>query len=195
MSKTIVKHGGGAIAKSDYKNALAVIRQADNHGASLSPAVPEIFDLYCFCAVHDKPYTLRFVRQASGLLRFKESMRNTAGGKNTGTNGKGYTLRLDYFENLRGVATPCAWCGNGSFHHCSDDCGALVCGGRMEGNIFHCRKSCGAVWVGEPMREVEGSAASETRRTVSPSRNAMPGLNEKPRLLLPAGCANGKRQG
>lgn len=143
MSKAIVKHGEGrASVAGNVAEVMALLE-----GRTLSPAVPEIFDLFCVCAVHDKPYTLRFERQASGLLRFKESIKGNTGGGHGGSadvGGKGSTLRLDYFENLAHAVTPCAWCGNGCFGHCSQNCGALVCCGRMRGNTFHCRKSCGA---------------------------------------------------
>jgi len=147
------------IVKPDYSfeigAALAVIRQGE--AITRSPA-PATFDLYCSCAVHDKPYTLRFTRQPSGLLRFAASIKGqpTTLPDNARGGGVGWTLRLDYFE---ATAAPCAWCGDRSFHHCASYCGALVCGGRMNGNTFHCRKSCGASWIGVPLREVKGRAS------------------------------------
>jgi hypothetical protein len=178
------------LQKADYAGqidaALALIRQG--HGVTRSPA-PKTFDLYCFCAVHDKPYTLRFVRQPSGLLRFKESIKgkpaSSPGDARAG--GVGWTFRLKYFEN---PAAPCAWCGNESFHHCASYCGALVCGGRMKGNTFHCRKSCGASWVGVPLREVRGSIAQEA----APRRASLPPAPAKPVLLLPAAPPSSARR-
>lgn len=179
------------IVKPDYASeigaALAVIRQGE---AVLRPPAPEIFDLYCSCAVYDKLYTLRFTRQASGLLGFTASIKdhpstlpdNARGG------GIGWTLRLDYFET---TAAPCAWCGDRSFHHCGN-CGALVCGGRMNGNTFHCRKSCGASWIGVPLREVKGSMKREASLPRRASPSAAPeraALSPKPMLLLGAGRA------
>jgi hypothetical protein len=186
MSKAIVKHGGGlAGVAGNVAEVMALLQ-----GRGLSPTVPEMFDLYCFCAVYDKPYTLRFERQASGLLRFKESVigKPATSPGNARAGGKGWTLRMDYFEDWEGVTTPCAWCGNGSFGHCARNCGALVCCGRMKENTFHCRKSCGASWVGVPMREVEGSAGETRRSSAAPSRVALqkPSANGKPLLLLPA---------
>jgi hypothetical protein len=180
------------IAKPDYSfeigAALAVIRQGEP--ATSSP-VPEIFDLYCFCAVYDKPYTLRFTRQASGLLRFAASIKglpSTLPG-NCRAGGIGWTLNLDYFES---TAAPCAWCGDQIFNHCKSYCGALVCGGRMNGNTFHCRKSCGATWTGKPLREVKGSMRREpllaSHVQSSPLRKAA-ALPPKPMLLLGAGRA------
>lgn len=165
--------------------ALALIRRGQ--GLTRSPA-PEIFDLYCDCAIYDKPYTLRFVRQPSGLLRFKESIKGKPASfpDNARAGGVGYTLRMEYFEN---GATPCAWCGDGGFHHCANDCGALVCGGRMKGDTFHCRKSCGASWVGVPLREVRGNVTREPsplRASLSPAPRPAAG-QAKPMLLLPAG--------
>ena len=165
--------------------ALAVIRRG--HGVTRPPA-PERFELYCFCAVEDKPYTLCFVRQPSGLLRFVASIKGKPATfpDNCRAGGVGWTLRLEYFEH---AAAPCAWCGSGSFHHCASHCGALVCGGRMTGETFHCRESCGASWVGVPLREVKGTVTREPK----PRRDSLPPAHRpaagraKPMLLLPAG--------
>lgn len=185
MSKAIVKHGGGAAGYSkDVAEVMALLE-----GRGLSPA-PELFDLYCVCAVHDKTYTLRFDRQASGLLRFKESVKGQPSSlpdNSRAGNGGGWAVQqLKYFEP--GPA-PCAWCGDGDFHHCALYCGALVCGGRMRGDTFHCRKSCGASWVGVPLREVKGTVTQETsprRASLSPAPRpaASPA---KPVLMLSAG--------
>jgi len=168
------------LQKTDYTGqieaASEVIRQAQGNRAMRSPA-PETFVLHCFCAVHDKPYTLHFIRQPSGLLRFSASIKGQASNSrdNARAGGVGYTMRLGLFEKQ---ATPCAWCGNGSFHHCAYDCGALVCGGRMRGNTFHCRPNCGAEWVGVPLQAVKGSVQDKPR---------MPHVKEP--LRLSAGTA------
>jgi hypothetical protein len=181
MSKAIVKHGGGlAGVAGNVAEVMALLE-----GRGLSPTVPEIFDLSCVCAVHDKPYTLRFERQASGLLRFRESIKGRPSllPDNARAGGKGWTLRMQFFED---GATPCAWCGDRSFGHCSRDCGALVCCGRMRGNTFYCRPSCGASWVGVPMREVEGTAGQHAQMS-APARDCLPSSLPVPaRLLLPA---------
>ncbi len=186
MSKAIVKHGGGLAGYSkDVAEVMALLQ-----GRGLSPA-PEIFDLYCVCAVHDKPYTLRFERQASGLLRFRESVKGKPSSLPDNAragNGGGWAIQqLRYFE--RGP-TPCAWCGDGDFHHCALYCGALVCGGRMKGDTFHCRKSCGASWVGVPLQQVtmRRELSAPARAPLQPSRPAA----GPARLLLPAG-KGGKR--
>jgi hypothetical protein len=167
--------------------AMAVIRQGEE--AMRSPA-PESFDLYCECAVYDKPYTLRFTRQPSGLLRLMQSVKGkpSSSPDNARAGGVGWALRLDYFER---TAMPCAWCGDQSFHHCASYCGALVCGGRMKGNTFHCRKSCGASWIGVPLREVKGRMRREASLSrPSLSQAAKPSaLSSKPMLLLGAGHA------
>jgi hypothetical protein len=157
------------LEKTDYAGqidaAVAVIRQALGNRVTRTPA-PEIFDVHCFCAVHDKPYTLHFVLQPSGLLRFSGSVKGQASNSpdNAHASGAGYNMRLGFFETK---ATPCAWCGDGSFHHCATYCGALVCGGRMRGNTFHCRPSCGAEWVGVPLKEVKGTVQDKPRRPSS----------------------------
>src|SRR6185437_2587975 len=105
MSKWIVKHGGG-LQKPDYTEKIERAKAAIWQGRGLPPA-PEVFDLYCFCAVYDKPYTLRFERQASGLLRFKTSVKGRPSSlpDNARAGGKGWTLRLEYFENLAEAVT------------------------------------------------------------------------------------------
>lgn len=184
-----------ALARRDdgrrIASALAVIQRSQHERLSLCP---EIFDLTCVCAVHDRSYTLRFVRQASGLLRFKESLKGFARDfpDNARAEAVVYTLRLELFEK---GATPCAWCGNGSFHHCRTYCEALVCGGRIIGETFHCRESCGASWVGTPLHEVKGETRSQPltesslqRSLSSPRRSAI----TNPRLMLPAAKTGGQ---
>jgi len=182
------------LQKTDYtaeiEAAMGVIRQGQGRGRgiTLSPA-PEIFDLYCFCGVYDKPYTLRFERQASGLFRFTESVKGQAAAStgNIRPGSVGRAVRLDRFESS---AAPCAWCGNGSFHHCASYCGALVCGGRMQGNTFHCRKSCGASWVGVPLEEVTGTLQEPRMAPLRPApapANSRPETTVREPLRLAAG--------
>lgn len=183
--------------------AMATIRRSQQQTVRRPPA-PEIFDLNCFCAVYDKPYTLRFVRQPSGLLRFKESIRGKPAAPASdpavfaiyyeGGVKVGWKLSMKFFEN---TATPCAWCGNGTFHDCALDCLALVCGGRMKGNTFHCRRSCGASWVGIPLQEVNGHAIHESSRLTSPRAKRILSaprgeMASKPRLLLSAAKTGGQ---
>lgn len=169
--------------------AMAAIRQGRGNTVERTPA-PETFELHCSCGFYDKPYTLRFERQPSGLFRLKASVKGTASsppGKGQ-AGGAGWTMRIDALE--RGP-WPCAWCGNGSFHHCGD-CGALVCGGRIRGGTFHCRPSCGAEWVGVPLESVTGTPV---RREENPSgcmhpapvRETRPAAAGKATLLLPRG--------
>ena len=179
------------LQKSDHAGQIDTAMALIRHGKNVTrSAAPEMFDLFCICAVHDKPYTLRFVRQGSGLLRFSASIKGSRSSSpdNARAADIGWTLRLDLFEN---GSTPCAWCFDDSFNHCAGYCGALVCGGRMKGNTFHCRPSCGAVWAGVPLAEVKGTAQNEVRR---PSRPA--GLTVarpvKEMLLLPAGAPSAK---
>jgi hypothetical protein len=162
---------GNELQKTDYaaqiEALMARIRRGQGNRITRPPA-PEIFDLYCFCAVFDKPYTLRFVRQPSGRLRFSASVKEkpVTSPDNIRAGGIRWTMRLDFFET---AATPCAWCGDKSFHHCASYCGPLVCGGRMKGDTFHCRRSCGASWVGVPLEQVEGTVAEKLRLPSSPA--------------------------
>ncbi len=152
----------------------------------------ETYELHCYCAKFDQPYTLVFTRQTSGLFRHWKSVRGPARGVPGPARAGGGTIRLDRFES---GATPCAWCGDASFHHCANDCGQLVCGGRMVGNTFHCRESCRAVWVGVPLQEVHGAMQQQHRQSMAaPPRPVTPMAPRpavsacgKPVLLLTAG--------
>jgi hypothetical protein len=124
--------------------------------------------LNCVCAVHDRPYQLRFTRQATGKLRFIESV-TLPGDARAGSRRNGQaaasssalqSISLDDFENQ---PWPCGWCGNPTINHCSQNCGSLVCGGKMEGRRFTCRTSCAAVWEGVPMREIQATNEQQTR--------------------------------
>ncbi|MGD0798632.1 MAG: hypothetical protein ABR910_13005 [Acidobacteriaceae bacterium] len=155
---------------------------------------PEIFEISCYCALRDEPYTLRFTLQENGLFRLKESIpviRSETPSRSCGYVPASKTLNMD---RLEATAFPCAWCGDRSFHYCRSHCGAFVCGGRMQGNTFHCRKSCGASWVGTAMKKLQGSTGSPAgRSTVAPESKA-PSVNPAPdRLRLGAGSTLVKR--
>jgi hypothetical protein len=147
--------------------------------------------LNCVCSIHDRPYELRFTRQASGKLRLVESVRRDfdarAASRRSGQAQASValqTISLDDFEN---EFWPCAWCGtpNGSFNHCSQHCGAFVCRGRTQGDEFHCRDSCGAVFVGVSMHEIQ-----TTREEARPPRPQMPPRSERLPAVAPASRDN-----
>jgi hypothetical protein len=142
-------------------------------GPHTPPAYPtsEKFGLNCFCAQHDRPYQLVFVRQPSGRLHFIESVKVTADATGSSSARSTTARQIIAIDDFEDEDPPCAWCGSGGFNHCANDCGALVCGGRMVGNLFRCRDSCGAEWKGVPMRNVETSR-EETRS--AHSRSASP---------------------
>ena len=175
---------------------LGLVRKDQQAPAPHGPAAGEVVELSCVCAVHDKPYTLRFTRQASGLLRFFESVKVEPARHKTALGGAAAALSFslaEFDENSgalagRGRGTPCAWCGDGSFHHCASYCGALVCGGRMKGERFHCRPSCGASWVGVPLQTVEGTRQQQARKPTAPRRQLQGCM-----LLLGAGGDGGQR--
>jgi hypothetical protein len=164
--------------------ALELMRQM-----SLEPE-PEIFELSCYCALKDEPYTLRFTLQENGLFRLKESIRVIR--SETPSRSYGYapsakTLNLDRVEAR---AFPCAWCSDQSLHYCRNHCGAIVCGARVRGNTFHCRTSCGASWVGKPMKEFQGSAGSPAKRsTIAPEPKASSVSPAPDRLRLGPGSS------
>lgn len=176
--------------------ALARARERDKESRSLSPAprgrVPaagETFELSAVCAVHDRPYVLRYIRQASGRLRFVESLKlqparakpreALAGG------AAGQMLPLSEFESGE---FPCPWCGAQDING-PCDCGALVCGGRKRNGLFRCRDSCGAQWSGVEMREVEAAKdrpVSSARGPAASTPLTRPEASKETRLRLPA---------
>jgi hypothetical protein len=149
---------------------------------------PGIWELSCVCAVHDKPYTLRFNRRRDGLLHLAASIKGKAAPAISGDNGRAASAASLPLIQFATETTACAWCGDGSFHYCKNDCGALVCCGLIVGKTFRCRASCGAEWVGIPLLKVAGtpradkiaSLAAPPKRTVRPAK----------RLLLTDGFAN-----
>ena len=178
-------------ARQAMDKALARLRDG-NHGDPHEVAPcdgRDVFELRCVCAVRDKPYLLRFMRQGNGKFRFKESVKlgeSSNGGAHAAQPAAppANTLNLAEFEEL---VTPCAWCGNGGINYCGPYCGAYVCGGRMEGGVFHCRASCGASWTGVPLREVAGTTQAQPRRWAAappPVRCAAPPKESGTRLLL-----------
>jgi hypothetical protein len=152
---------------------------------------PERFDLPCMCAVHDKPYTLRFVRKANGLFRLEDSEKATSGTQFTRQAGAHLVTPATIpIKEIELTAFPCPWCDDISFHHCSQNCGAFVCGGRIKGNVFHCRPSCGASWVGAPLEQVKGQKRQELRRPSMPQASHAPMTApavSKPKLMLGVG--------
>lgn len=157
---------------------------------------PETFDLSCVCAVEDRPYTLRFTRQESGLFRWTESIKVFGDGKASRAFGQVPASTKLKLEEIEVTPLPCAWCGNRSVHHCKSDCGAFVCGALIQGRTFHCRKSCGATWVGTPLKEVQGSAGSPVRRPAVSPEPAAPSVSPAPnRLQLGVGSVLAKRGG
>lgn len=128
----------------------------------------QIFELSCVCAVHDKPYVLRFEKQASGRYRFVESVKPV--GRGVGVSVA--TLNTIPMDRIEKAFYGCAWCGTGGINHCSNHCGAYVCGGLMQGDTFHCRKSCGASWIGVPLQEI--SAETRAQCLAAPRMNNQP---------------------
>jgi len=153
----------------------------------------ESFTLACVCAVYDRPYTLRFKRKANGLFGLVESAKPNIERTSSGSDGVQVSLVASLkvpLEQIEMSGFPCAWCGDNGFHHCAHNCGALVCGGRMQGETFHCRSSCGASWVGVPLKQVEGEQRQELRRPSMPAAARVPSAPSgpsEPRLMLGTG--------
>lgn len=191
MKNQLTKYNGGGGAQKRADAAIEAIRRMSGKtGAAAveknevarrveTPLVHhparETFALSCVCAVHDKPYVLAFDRKpGERIWRFLESVK-LDGGANAAAvfraSSAGVTVSLFDLESR----TPCAWCGDRSFHHCQSHCGAFVCGGRMIGPLFRCRKSCGAQWLGVPMLSVEGTRQQTAAR---PSVSAETGISD-----------------
>jgi len=179
--------------KPSVQAALAATPQRMSKQPMQAPA-PEILELHCVCAVHDKPYVLRFRRQTDRSLHLLESVKvQPAKGTPSGEALAGGTVAVKLSVNDIGEDTPlpCAWCGNDGLNHCQKHCNALVCGGLTVGNVFHCRKSCGASWSGVPMQELPGQAKAKPH--TPPMRPAPSPSPEK--LRLPPGSSLVKNSG
>jgi|GEM_PF-5888352 len=177
------------------ETALAKLPQPKNNQLMRAPA-PEFVTLSCVCGVFDKPYALRFARQADGSLRFVGSVKGEPGAKQFA--GAAVAVTVSMSEIGEDVPLPCAWCDSGGINYCRNDCGvrgcgALVCGGRTVGNVFHCRTSCGASWVGVPLENAQGETKAKPR-SMQPAY-AAPRVSVPERLLLTSGCSIARKGG
>jgi hypothetical protein len=198
MTNALDKRRTGELSatRRRVESALARLPQPKNNQPMQAPA-PEIVTLSCVCAVEDKPYTLRFTRQAGGSFRLLGSvMGHPAKTARAGEALAGRTVAVTVpIEELGDMPLPCAWCGDNGINLCKGKCDALVCGGRTVGNIFHCRKSCGASWVGVALESVEGETEEKRR---APSMQPAPPAARVPvaeRLRLTAGSSVTKLRG
>jgi hypothetical protein len=147
---------GNSDDRREMDEALARIRSSTGgrpETALVAPA-PETFNLLMFCAVYDRPYVLKFVRQPGGLFRLAERIKvETLSGSNSASaRAKRVTLDLRQFERKFG---PCPWCNCATgITECY--CG-VICNGRQVGNLFRCRKSCGQEFECIPLKEVSGT--------------------------------------
>lgn len=188
MGRKIEVNAMGNELKKPYSDVIARRRKAAADALALlgtAPALPspgDICELSVVCAVHDLGYRLRFVRQASGLFRFSESIKKEYWDDDDVAYGNpspvgSVSLPIDEFEP---GPTPCAWCGNNSYNYCI--CGSLVCRGRTIGQLFRCRDSCGAEWVGTPLTQVSGiMPRSEPMHFQAPPARTRPALTFGPR--------------
>jgi len=124
--------------------ALARIRNGAAEGRLIpsrrEETAPEVVDLQRVCAVHDKPYTARYVRGRDGRYRYAQSIRVTE------TLYRGQYAENEPLSVGNGFLAEecCAWCGASGFAavHCTG-CEADVCYGKTVARYFRCRKSCG----------------------------------------------------
>ena len=188
-NKLITRNGNNQAGKSlDEQWALMNAAMERLGLARRSVPAPEIVTLACVCAVHDKPYLLRFTKHPGGIFRVRDSVR--VEGKPGAASGGGASINVSVpIEQFGDSALPCAWCGTGGINFCAGYCNGYVCGGLKVGATFRCRKSCGASWVGVPLTEVRG----ETKQPGRAPSMAAPPVGPARRLLLGPGGSWGGR--
>jgi hypothetical protein len=101
----------------------------------------EEIDLPRVCAVHDRYYVARYLRDPKGNVSFGQTFRVTE------------SLSDQYQAGMAAATIPgracreesCPWCGAHGFGAVKcENCGAEVCYGRTDAKRhFHCRPSCG----------------------------------------------------
>ena len=187
-NKLIARNGNSAPVKTLDEQWAAMNAAMERLGhARRSVPPPEIVTLACVCAVHEKPYLLRFTKHPGGVFRFRDSVKveGKPGAASGGDSGASVNVSIP-LEQFDDSALPCAWCGSGGINFCAGYCDAYVCGGREVGDTFHCRKSCGASWLGVPLMEAPG----QTKQPVRAPSMAAPTAASARRLLL--GPSSGK---
>jgi hypothetical protein len=150
MSKEVVKwHPAALVPGSKMDTALAKLRQTEQverrarqTPPALSPRAGEVVDLPRMCAVHDKPYTARYVAGGDGCFHYAQTIRVTeALFLEQYADSVGQTRLLQGNELAEEF---CPWCGA---HGCGSvrcgSCGKEVCYGKTVGRYFRCRDSCG----------------------------------------------------
>ena len=152
MSKELVKHGGGQVSKADYEKSVSIIRGASRNGGPVQPVmVPErsvlaasgpgqIVDLPRICAVHDKAYAARYVRQHDGRFRLGCMIGVTEALYLRQYAGNGNAASVPNDDIAEETCPMCGACGHGSV--LCGGCKAEVCFGRTAGRYFRCRPSC-----------------------------------------------------
>jgi hypothetical protein len=171
-----------------HRERMAQVSTASAGAYAAAVSRPVVLE-WGMCAMYDLPFVTHMERQASGLYLVKECVRvhgNEGGGAAGADAGRSVPL-----DRVIGSPLPCPWCGaNRGHYHC--DCGAVVCGGKVDErrNKFYCRVSCGRSW--EIGRDAKETRVSETRRGGDwqpPQRSgawqAPPQATNPARLLLP----------
>jgi hypothetical protein len=161
--------------RDEVLQALRQEREVETQPAEASPEgrpvdAREFFEQLCVCAVEDREFIVRYVRQPNGLFRAIESVKIPAGG-GSGKASTRSTLVLST-DKIEGSHTACPWCSNSGHYHCH--CGGVVCGGKLVGQLFTCRASCGAKWIiGSPVTEIKGTKPQQDRQeSKAPPRRA-----------------------
>jgi hypothetical protein len=153
-------------------SSTALARVAENNlPSSLPPArVPlaapvaagDVVDLPRICAVHDRPFTARYVMGNDRRFHHTQAIQVSARLWRGQYAGNGDRVTVD----PRDIAEEeCPWCGAFGLAVLCGKCRAEVCHGRTAGDYFRCRKSCG----GEGRMVPEGRTHEGLRPSLGPS--------------------------
>jgi hypothetical protein len=178
-----VERNGGSLvrvspAREAMTNALARLRQGgglarpdEAETRVVAPAeAGTIIDLPRICAVHDKPYASRYIRDRNGRFRYAQAIRITERLCDQ-YDGHLHDVRMLPREDCQDET--CPWCGAYGFGSIlCGACNAEICYGRSNGRYFRCRPSCGDEGLMEasqkPMRglapSLSASASGSGRR-------------------------------
>jgi len=159
MSNELVKWRPESVAARKIETALARLRTGGprelrrpdvyetrpierTRAHTPAPAAVEIVDLLRICAVHDKPYTARYIAGSDGRFHYSQTVRVTE------------ALYLEqYADSLSKAGLDdchlaeefCPWCGgHGLGSVLCGTCHREICYGKTTGRYFRCRDSCGA---------------------------------------------------
>ena len=173
MTNEMVKWNGGSLVKLSPVEksrqaraaALALLRPRELETRPPVVAGPppvalakagEIVDLPRICALHDRPYAARYIRDADGVFRRGPMIEVTEAIYLRQYAGSGVRRLAVPAGNIRFVEETCPWCGaSGVGAVLCGGCRHEICYGKMAARFFRCRPSCG--WHGNMIWTVRGA--------------------------------------